>query len=191
MNTPAPPPPQIIIIDGGSKSSPIEKLQALALIVGLGFGGYILYEFVNGDACEDDGILGKNGLVGQFTLGFNPACALKGGLEFFTGLVDIGVGVPVELEDCPAGWTNTGLLCNEPITCGEGLDFFTEGCSGGRVTGRLDSGGKCPADHPEMIDGLCYRSCPSGYMHTEGMPYTCRKIGADEGFFSKITGGLL
>lgn len=186
------PPPQIIVIqDGGGKSSLADKVQALGIIAGLGLGGYVAYELLYADPCDDNGILGKNGLVGQFTFGLNPACMVKDALSFFTGLVDVGVGVPVELEPCPAGWTDTGLLCNEPIHCGEGLDFFSEGCSGGNVVGRLDSGGVCPADHPEKVDGLCYRKCPTGTTRTEGMPYTCRKAGATNEFFSKITGGLL
>ena len=188
----APAPPQIIVVQaGGGKASLNEKVQTIVLVAGLGLGGYVAYEFFYGDACDKQGIFGSQGLIGQFTGGFNPACSLKGAFEFFTGLVDIGVGVPVELEPCPSGWTDTGLLCNEPISCASGLDFFSEGCSGGKVVGRLDNGGTCPADHPENIDGLCYRKCPDGYRHTEGMPYTCRKDGTDEGFLSKITGGLL
>lgn len=187
----ATPQPQIIVVSEGRKATLNEKVQTLVLVAGLGLGGYVAYEFFYGDACDENGIFGARGLIGQFTLGLNPACALKGAFSFFTGLKDIGVGVPVELEDCPDGWTNDGLTCREPISCGEGLDFFTQGCSGGNVKGRLDGGGKCPADHPDKIDGLCYRKCPDGYQHTEGMPYTCRKVGGDEGFFSKITGGLL
>lgn len=167
-----------------------DKVQTLGLIVGIGVGGYIAYEFFYGDACDENGILGSKGMIGQFTFGFNPACAVKGAFSFFTGLEDIGVGVPVELEDCPAGWTNDGLTCREPISCASGLDFFSQGCSGGKVVGRLDGGGKCPADHPDYIDGLCYRRCPDGYIHTEGMPYTCRKEGASEGFFQKLFSGL-
>lgn len=181
--------PQIIVIDGGSKSTPLEKIQTLALIGGLGLGGYVVYElfFSGKDPCNEDYLFGSQGLLGQFTL-FNPACEFKSVLGFFGGLVDIGVGVPVQLEECPAGWTNDGLTCREPITCGEGWDFFSEGCSGGNVVGRLNNGGTCPADHPEKIDGLCYKTCPEGYVHTEGMPYTCRKSGND--FFSAITSGF-
>ena len=176
---------------GGGRSSIVEKVQALGIIAGLGLGGFLVYELLYTDPCADDGLFGKQGLVGSFNiLPFNPACAVKDGLAFFTGLVDVGVGVPVELEPCPAGWTNIGLLCSEPVHCGEGLAFFTEGCSGGNAVGRLDSGGTCPADHPDMVDGLCYRKCPEGTTRTEGMPYTCRKAGAQNEFFSTITGGL-
>ena len=175
------PPPQIIVIEGGGggKSTPLEKIQTLAIIGGLGLGGYVVYEmfFSPEDPCSDNGILGKSGLLGQFNifaqLGFNPVCEIKNLLESITNLADVGAGVPVELEDCPEGWTNDGLTCREPISCGEGWDFFTEGCSGGNVRGRLDNGGKCPDHHPEYVDGLCYRPCPAGYSRVAGMPYVC------------------
>jgi hypothetical protein len=38
--------------------------------------------------------------------------------------------------------------------------------------------GNCPSDHPDKIDGLCYRKCPEGWEHVPGMPYNCRLIGA-------------
>lgn len=112
--------------------------------------------------------------------------------------VNIGVGKPVGLEPCPAGWINDGLVCREPIKCGEGWAFFTEGCSGGRLKGRLDSGGICdwPADrgnlpdwlvnkrdpknykatHPDYVEGMCYKQCPPDKpTHVPAMPYLCYK----------------
>lgn len=102
---------------------------------------------------------------------------------------NIGIGVPVQLEPCPSGWTNDGLTCREPlkcepIKCATGLDFFKKGCSGGkcsggRVKGRLDNGGICPKSHPDKIDGLCYKKCPKEggnpafKEHLPGMPYLC------------------
>jgi hypothetical protein len=114
--------------------------------------------------------------------------------------VSVGVGRPVGLEPCPAGWNNDGLTCREPLRCGKGWKFFTEGCSGGKIRGRLNSGGICdwPSDrgnlpswlvdkrdpknyvatHPERVDGLCYRRCPSDYpLRIPGMPYLCYKGG--------------
>lgn len=110
----------------------------------------------------------------------------------------IGVGKPVGLEPCPAGWSNDGLICREPIQCGSGWEFFTKGCWGGRLRGRLNSGGICDypsnrgelpswlvdksdpknykATHPERIDGMCYKKCPADKPnHVPGMPYLCMK----------------
>lgn len=93
---------------------------------------------------------------------------------------DIGVGIPVELESCPDGWNNDGLICREPIRCATGWDFFKKGCSGGRLKGRLDGGGVCgnkngsTGDHPDKVAGLCYRKCPPNLpSRIPGMPYRC------------------
>lgn len=168
----------------------MDKLKSLVLVGGVALGGYIVYEvfFSGKDPCRDDSIFGKESILGT-AIPFNPLCEAKSIIGFFGGLVDIGVGVPVELEQCPSGWTNDGLTCREPISCAEGLDFFSEGCSGGKVIGRLDGGGTCPSSHPDKIDGLCYKSCPTGYVHTEGMPYTCRDPKKKD-FFSALSGGF-
>jgi hypothetical protein len=112
----------------------------------------------------------------------------------------VGVGKPVGLEPCPAGWNNDGLICREPISCASGWAFFTKGCSGGRLKGRLNGGGICDwpqdrgslpswlvdksdsknykATHPERVDGLCYKPCPKDYpKRVAGMPYLCYKGG--------------
>jgi hypothetical protein len=124
--------------------------------------------------------------------------------------VNIGIGKPVGLEPCPAGWKNDGLICRqpircEPIQCASGWEFFTKGCtgggcSGGRLQGRLNSGGICDwpqdrgnlpdhlvdksdpknykATHPDRVDGLCYKQCPKDMpYHIPGMPYLCYKGG--------------
>jgi hypothetical protein len=166
--------PQIIVIRGGGGGrgmSTYEKVQLTLLLAVIAGGGYIAYEIVYGDACGG-GILGKSGLLGSF-LPFNPLCEFKSLKDFFSGFVDVGVGVPFVLDDCPAGWSNDGLICREPISCASGLDFFTKGCSGGALRGRLDNQ-TCPADHPDKIALLCYKSCPEGYVHVEAMPYKCR-----------------
>lgn len=156
-----------------------EKVQLLVLIAGLGLGGYVVYEvFFNDDPCSEHSLFGSSGLLGFFTP-YNPLCEIKSVTNWFKGLTDIGVGVPVQLEPCPEGWSNDGLTCRKPITCASGWDFFTEGCSGGQVVGRLNNGGVCPSDHPDKIAGLCYRQCPAGQEHVSGMPYTCKKVGAD------------
>jgi hypothetical protein len=110
--------------------------------------------------------------------------------------VNIGVGKPVGLEPCPRGWYTEGLICRQPIKCAEGLAFFSEGCSGGNLLGRLNKGGICdwPSDlgnlpswlvdksnpkqyvatHPDKVAGMCYRKCPKEYPnHVPGMPYLC------------------
>lgn len=113
--------------------------------------------------------------------------------------VSVGVGKPVGLEPCPAGWSNDGLICREPIQCASGWDFFTKGCWGGRLRGRLNGGGICdwPSDrgnlpnwlvdkskkqwvatHPDKVDGLCYKKCPDHLpKRIPGMPYLCYKGG--------------
>jgi hypothetical protein len=111
---------------------------------------------------------------------------------------NIGVGKPVGLEPCPPGWSNDGLTCRQPIRCASGWKFFTEGCSGGRVVGRLNGGGICDypsnrgelpswlvdksnpknyiATHPDRVDGMCYKKCPADKPnHVPGMPYLCMK----------------
>ena len=93
----------------------------------------------------------------------------------------IGVGV---LKDCPPGYTNTGLQCQENIEldgCDNGSHDVAGTCwsndfpwhitkqlherhmRGGTLLGRMnnDSRLRCPGDHPDEIDGLCYRSCPT------------------------------
>jgi hypothetical protein len=122
--------------------------------------------------------------------GVGPVC--------WADTVNIGTGRPVGLEPCPAGWVNDGLTCRQPIRCATGLKFFTEGCSGGRIQGRLNNGGICdwPSDrgnlpdwlvdkrdpknyiatHPDKVDGLCYKKCPADKPnHVPGMPYLCFK----------------
>lgn len=91
---------------------------------------------------------------------------------------NVGAGVPVELEPCPDGWNNDGLICREPIRndCSwKGLFGECWGrLTGGRLKGRLDGGGICKESHPDKIDGLCYKRCPSDKPeHIKGMPYLC------------------
>ena len=92
----------------------------------------------------------------------------------------IGVGTPVQLESCPPGWNNDGLTCREPIGCCGDRDWFGNcyawNLCGGKVVGRLNSGGTCPADR-HKIDGLCYKRCPPGMDHVPGMPYNCKQAG--------------
>lgn len=81
---------------------------------------------------------------------------------------DVGVGKAVNLETCPSGWSDDGLVCREPI------DWSN--LSGGRVIGKLDSGGTCGSDR-DLVDGLCYKKCPAGKSRVPGMPYLCRTDG--------------
>jgi hypothetical protein len=113
---------------------------------------------------------------------------------------NIGIGTVIGLEDCPSGWFTEGLICREPITGGgcttrcDGNWSWSDGgfchtrCEpivGGRLKGRLDGGGICPADkgahpdHTDRVDGMCYRKCPeSKPKHLPGMPYLCY-VGGD------------
>ena len=107
--------------------------------------------------------------------------------------MSVGVGTPVALEDCPAGWTNDGLTCREPLSgggcrtwCDGNWDWADGGfchtrCDpirGGAVKGRLDGGGKCPGpggdEYTDKVDGLCYKTCPKDKPYRiPGMPYLC------------------
>jgi hypothetical protein len=87
-----------------------------------------------------------------------------------------GIGKLPKLQDCAAsgygGWTDTGLLCNEPIQCGKGLDFFRKGCWGGNIRPKKL---KCTdSEFPDEVTGLCYRKCPDNKPRgVPGMPYLC------------------
>jgi hypothetical protein len=113
-----------------------------------------------------------------------PKCrdGMKGvGPVCWADTIGVGIGTPVQLEDCPSGWSNDGLTCREPLSwdgcCRRGLFNECYGClRGGNVVGRLNNGGKCGSDR-EKIDGLCYNRCPAGWEHVAGMPYNCKKSG--------------
>lgn len=102
--------------------------------------------------------------------GVGPVCWAKS--------VSVGIGRPVGLEPCPAGWKNDGLICREPIRCepvrcATGLDFFRKGCSGGgcsggRLKGRLNSGGICdwPQDRGNLPNHLVDKSDSKNYKAT-------------------------
>lgn len=102
--------------------------------------------------------------------GVGPVC--------WANTVNVGIGKVMELRSCAdsgyAGWTDTGLLCNEPIQCGSGWEFFTKGCWGGNVRPK-----KLTCDgygDREEVDGLCYKRCPKEMpRHVPGMPYLCFK----------------
>jgi len=91
---------------------------------------------------------------------------------------NIGIGKVLQLRSCAEsgypGWTDTGLLCNEPIQCGKGWEFFTKGCWGGTVRPKKMT---CDGydDDRENVDSLCYRKCPPEMRHVPGMPYLCFK----------------
>jgi hypothetical protein len=102
--------------------------------------------------------------------GVGPVC--------WADTVNVGIGKVMELRSCAqsgySGWTDTGLLCNEPIRCGSGWEFFTKGCWGGTVRPK-----KLTCDgygDREEVDGLCYKRCPSDKpKHVPGTPYLCFK----------------
>jgi len=89
-----------------------------------------------------------------------------------------GVGKVMKLLSCPesgySGWTDTGLLCNEPIECGKGWEFFTKGCWGGRIKTKKLTCDVYP-EHKDEVAALCYKRCPPGMRHVPGMPYLCFK----------------
>ncbi len=118
--------------------------------------------------------------------------------------VSVGVGKPVGLEPCPAGWTNDGLICREPLRWDSCKSKFfglcVGGLRGGRLQGRLNGGGICDwpqdrgnlpgwlvdksdrknykATHPDKVDGLCYKKCPKEFpVRMAGFPYLCYRGG--------------
>ena len=103
--------------------------------------------------------------------GVGPVC--------WADTVNVGVGKVLQLLSCPRsgydGWTDTGLLCNEPIQCGQGWEFFTKGCWGGNIKPKKLT---CDGydDNRENKDGLCYIRCPPNLPNrVPGMPYLCFK----------------
>lgn len=103
-------------------------------------------------------------------IGVGPTCRAE--------TMNRGIGRLPKLLSCAAsgfvGWTDTGLLCNEPIQCGKGLDFFKKGCWGGNVRPKKL---RCvdPA-FPDEVTGLCYQKCPDDKPRgVPGMPYLCFK----------------
>lgn len=102
--------------------------------------------------------------------GVGPVC--------WASTTNVGVGKVQELLSCAesgySGWTDTGLLCNEPIQCGRGWEFFTKGCWGGNIRAK-----KLTCDRygdRENADGLCYKKCPEDKpRRVPAMPYLCFK----------------
>jgi hypothetical protein len=86
--------------------------------------------------------------------------------------IDTGTGSPVELEPCPKGWNNWGLVCQKP------LKFYWFGVSGGNIWGRLNNGGICPKTKVK-IAGLCYAKCPKEWPYRLPWPIAqrCAKVG--------------
>jgi len=155
----------------------LDEIVTIGIVGGVGYVAYVYYS-TGGDLC-------KNSLIGM-----SPICMGKGVFDFFKNQYDTGdAGVPFVLDPCKEGWVNDGLTCRNPISCRSIGDCFSGkgcGCSGGEVVGRLNNQ-SCPADHPDKIGLLCYRQCPEGYVHTEGMPYLCRDT--QGGNFWDVTGG--
>lgn len=150
-------------------------LDNLVGIIIVGGVGYFAYEYYfGGGLCS--GILGKT-----------PICLATGVFDFFKSQVPTGdAGVPFVLECCEcAGYVNIGLICSR---CKPFGDCFTSKGCGCEQFGRLDHQ-VCPPDHPDKVGLLCYKSCPKGYVHTEGMPYLCRSD--SKGNFWDMTGGRM
>ena len=94
---------------------------------------------------------------------------------------NVGVGKILLPESCAdsgyGGWTDTGLLCNEPLrwnSCkwkvfGLCIPFI----EGGRVKPKRLSCKRQGAEF-ESKDGLCYKKCPKDLPNRiPGMPYLC------------------
>lgn len=108
--------------------------------------------------------------------GVGPVC--------WADTVNIGIGKVLLLNSCVnsgygADWTDTGLLCNEPLKWNDckfrGL--FNE-CWGGLEGGRVKPKSLTCDGYGDRtnIDGLCYKACPKSHPnHVPAMPYLCFK----------------
>ena len=148
--------------------------DGVSLII-VGGIGYLAYDYYTHGYCG--GILKGT-----------PFCAVagigKGAIDFFSNQYDTGdAGVPFELEKCEAGYTDFGLTCTRCMSIGD--CFSGKGC-GCNTVGKLDHQ-KCPSSHPDKVGLLCYKRCPEGWVHTEGMPYLCRD-GKSGNFWDKTVG---
>jgi len=99
--------------------------------------------------------------------------------------VVVGAGRIPQFMSCDesgyGGWTDTGLLCNEPVrtTKCKFRGLFGEcwpGLTGGRVNRKE---GRCTnPEFPVKITGLCYRKCPDDLPERmPAAPYSCYKGG--------------
>lgn len=141
----------------------------VVIVGGVGYAVYVYY--------SDDG------LCGGFLAG-TPICLGAGAVDFFKNQFNTGdAGVMPSYEDCSVGYDDTGLLCTRCMSIGD--CFSGNGCGCNTVSKNI----KCPNDHPDRVGLLCYKPCPAGWVHTEAMPYLCRK--ADGGNFWDVTGGRM
>jgi hypothetical protein len=111
-------------------------------------------------------------------------------LEAAKATVDVGVGVG---KVCNSVYNrDDGCCCARHIywenNCVWWGTYWTGCYKGGESIGKLNAdwaGGdklSCPADHPDRVDGLCYRSCPSTHPHhIKGMPYLCGRSADTDG----------
>jgi hypothetical protein len=151
----------------------IDTTVTVVIVGGVAYFAWEFYE--NGDFCS--GILKDS-----------PACSIagigSGFVKFFQNSYDTGdAGIPFGLEDCAPGYTNFGLTCTRCMSVGD--CFSGRGC-GCNTVGRLDNQ-KCSGDHPDKVGLLCYKPCPKGWVHVEGMPYLCRD-GKQGNFWDRTVG---
>jgi hypothetical protein len=171
--------------------SPLDVLAGIVLLSGLGYIGFYIYAVVKGvmNIIKETKVLAPKPLsdCGPGKQSDAGLCydACKPGYKGLGPLCNVdvhgvGVGTPVELEDCPSGWNNDGITCREPMGWNDrcvNWGLYWTGCAkGGAVKGRLDGGGKCSGGR-EKVDGLCYNKCPDGMEHVPGMPFNCRVKG--------------
>lgn len=130
---------------------------------------------LNSDTCPADKPEYDAGLCYQACeegySGVGPVC--------WANTTGVGIGKVMKLLSCAdsgyPGWTDTGLFCNQPIKCGSGWKFFTEGCSGGRVRPKRMTCDTYP-EHKDEVAALCYRRCPADKPNrVPGLPMLCMK----------------
>lgn len=99
---------------------------------------------------------------------------------------NVGIGRVLLLKNCKdsgyPGWTDTGLLCNEPLKWNNCRYKTFLGCIGGLEGGRVKtkqlSCDGYDGRFPDNVSGLCYAKCPPNLpVRIPGMPYLCYKGG--------------
>ena len=142
---------------------------------GWGDGGALCTEPITYDGCpsgsRDDGLLCYKDTLESKSKGSHwedpwwDGCCSRGAFNECYGCAR---GGGTKYDACPDGWKDDGIA-----TCWKG-GSVPKGSHGGSTKDKLtDTSLTCPQDHPDWIDGLCYKSCPTGLNHVYLAPTQC------------------